>query len=903
MITTVGTVGSILLVGGVIALGPTMALLAPHPTRASLTTQRWLRRAAIAAHLLALLFAAAVLVPGTDASMHAGTGVNRSAAAAPATDQSVPAVGANERTDRRMEMESGSARRDVAPGGADEDRSNAEQAPGTGDAIPVQPASAGTHPPGGAGRALFGLVDPASATYLRFRARAERVARTAGMTAVLGTAVGGFLLAALALRQHRTERRLRSGATRRRIGRCTLYLSGAVRTPGSVGVLWPRIYVPAWVMQDPSRRRAVLAHECHHARRLDGLRLIGDVMLQAIFWWSPAAHLIATRGRVLREMAADADAARRTGTSSYRSVLVDVASAAGRQPPRWLAAFGTVFCLQMASGSVRNRLRRVLGSHERRSRRGAWAGVTAAALALSLTLGACAGIRPEASYTGLPLQRYSITEYEDDHVSATTRFYDADGTLWRTTITVYDGPAGTVLSTTYDATEKKIAEHEAEYARRLHRYPDNVRNAGNSVGPHISSGMRVVYPSPNNFTFAQEIGGQRHSAAYHYLGEDDLMQGFSHRRLTTTTEQIDDHGQTIRVRQTRIDGTPWGPVNEREYDGRTLVRNTLRSDDGALISVTEIERAENGAVTERRSSGPGGLVEITRYEYDDDRYRSYWYQAPDASHLAVPFPSERFPFISGSGSTKEDKWVSLHEDAASGFAVAIYREHAEIATEAEVRRFIRDLLIEFHHHLPTLEATYARHVAERGPVSGVAVQRHTVMRELWPAPGDDITGALQVLAGKLVYTTAMWNISNTLFAATPALSLSVPLRLELTDAGPRITIDGPGPVPAPIPAGFPVPPADLLEPGRPALSIGMRIHPSGVILDPYIRSWEGDEPTPEEERAIVDALWARPFAQAVRSGTGFDEPVVVVLTIRRDAEHAALWAPDPEVEAWLRTMM
>lgn len=921
MIQTLIAIGMILFIAGLLSIGPALLLLTPHPTRGTLTAQRHLRRAAFALHLLAIVAAAFLLAPPSETH---GTG-NQAATPESTTDgaaqtdfsDGAPAgetsgsAGGRSASDEVPRV----AQADVASSGGTRGLEIRQPAVDRAQTPAHAGSSASAVQTGGIDQTApalrFGLIDPGSITYLGWRSRAFGVARAAGLVAIIGAGAAALMVVMLWLVDRRRERMLQQGAVRRRVGRCTFIVSAGVRTPGSVGLLRPRIYLPVAVMDKATQRRAVVAHELHHARRLDAVRLAADILLQVLFWWSPAAHAIAARGRTLREMAADQTAARRTGERTYRWTLVDVAELAQRMRRQAAPALCAVLGTNMAAGEIESRLRRVLGTRGRRRRPAAWAAATAVALAVSLSVGACTSIGPEPTYQGLPLDDYWITEYEDDDVSHTTRFYNADGRLTSRTVTVWEGPDGIVVATTFDADGNQIRRQEMEYVRSLYRYPDAVQNPNNSIGPYIFSSSGSAIDSDVRSASSTNSEGFRshHTTHYTYPIQTESIRTFESRRLNVMIDETDDSGRTTRMGQQAIDGNPVGRINEYEYEGEALVKSTLRNADGTIVSITEIERGENGEVIERRSGDGAGLRSITRYHYEEDRVISYRYTAVDTDRAPVSFGSGRFPHISGPGSTGDDKWVSLYRDEASGFAVDIHADHLGIASDQELRHYVRDILIEFLHHRPTLISAYAYHVFERGAVSGRITRTYTNNRDITPILRNTSSGALAIVSDKLAYAVAEWSLSDALFQGKPLFRLTIPLELIVDERGATVMVDVPEPEPVYPRTDFTLLPDNLIVDDRAALSVGVRVQPDGTILDPYIRSWEGPEPTREEELAIVDALWGTQLEP-----TGFDEPVTVVISRRRwPPGHPApvgtwdnplgvvLWAPDPAVEAWLRT--
>ncbi|HET7046827.1 MAG TPA: M56 family metallopeptidase [Solirubrobacteraceae bacterium] len=76
------------------------------------------------------------------------------------------------------------------------------------------------------------------------------------------------------------------------------------------GLLWPRVYVTsgALAILDESALKAVLAHERHHARRRDPLRLATSRVLARAMFFLPALRELGRGQQTLAEMSADESA-------------------------------------------------------------------------------------------------------------------------------------------------------------------------------------------------------------------------------------------------------------------------------------------------------------------------------------------------------------------------------------------------------------------------------------------------------------------------------------------------------------------------------------------------------------------------------------------------------------------
>ena len=174
-----------------------------------------------------------------------------------------------------------------------------------------------------------------------------------------------------------------------------LYRSEAIGSPMTVGVLRPRVLLPAaadaW---SPERLRAVLVHELGHVRRRDPLVQLAAQLACALYWWNPLAWLAAARLRIEREHACD-DLVLGAGIrpSSYAADLLEVARALSATGAARISAVG------MADRSwTEARLHRILDPAVPRRPLGAGVRLTAwgAALAAAAML-ACTSTGPVRS--------------------------------------------------------------------------------------------------------------------------------------------------------------------------------------------------------------------------------------------------------------------------------------------------------------------------------------------------------------------------------------------------------------------------------------------------------------------------------------------------------------------------
>lgn len=139
--------------------------------------------------------------------------------------------------------------------------------------------------------------------------------------------------------------------------RIQLLRSETIGSPMTIGVLRPRVLLPAAADSWPSERLlAVLVHELGHVRRHDTLIQLAAQLGCALHWWNPLVWLAAARLRVEREHACD-DLVLGAGIrpSSYAADLLEVA----RSIPSNTHAHAGASCMVDLS-STEARLHRIL---------------------------------------------------------------------------------------------------------------------------------------------------------------------------------------------------------------------------------------------------------------------------------------------------------------------------------------------------------------------------------------------------------------------------------------------------------------------------------------------------------------------------------------------------------------
>lgn len=155
--------------------------------------------------------------------------------------------------------------------------------------------------------------------------------------------------------------------------------------PATVGLVRPRVVLPAWVLALPSsQRRYVVRHEEEHRRAHDALLLFVAALPLVLTPWNVALWWQLRRLRLAVEMDCDARVvAALGGAREYGTLLLRVAEAASRGPRLQPALLGS-------AGSLEARLRALVAPPAP----GAALRLAAAAFALVLVLGVLAFPHP-----------------------------------------------------------------------------------------------------------------------------------------------------------------------------------------------------------------------------------------------------------------------------------------------------------------------------------------------------------------------------------------------------------------------------------------------------------------------------------------------------------------------------
>lgn len=252
----------------------------------------------------------------------------------------------------------------------------------------------------------------------------------AGVAALSLIHLGGFRRVHRLSRQGRpVEERLQAlaGDLGRRLGirrAVALLESAAISVPATVGWLRPVVLVPLSTLAglSPGQLESILAHELAHVRRHDYLVNLLQTAVETLLFYHPAVWWVSAQVRRERENCCDDLAVAVCGDRlSYARALVELEGLRAAAPRLALAASG---------GSLSSRVRRLLGSPSRPSRR-PWA---AGLLALAL-LPAGAVVQTACSHTAA---RQALHGKE----SRETRTWDAErrGDKLRLTIKVRTAP-------------------------------------------------------------------------------------------------------------------------------------------------------------------------------------------------------------------------------------------------------------------------------------------------------------------------------------------------------------------------------------------------------------------------------------------------------------------------------
>jgi beta-lactamase regulating signal transducer with metallopeptidase domain len=203
--------------------------------------------------------------------------------------------------------------------------------------------------------------------------------------------------------------RMRRLAMRMRVREVPLRVSGRVDVPMLAGIRRPMVLLPRAVAEGltAAQADAVLAHELAHVRRRDALANLGQLVVEALFFFHPAVRWMSAQARREREHCCDAAAVALGGDAvGYARAL---AALEHLRPARRLALAAT-------DGELLDRVRRLVCP--RTEAAGPLRTANAAALAFAGVLCLAAGARAAAASTAAllpsPAPVRMIVRAEDD---------------------------------------------------------------------------------------------------------------------------------------------------------------------------------------------------------------------------------------------------------------------------------------------------------------------------------------------------------------------------------------------------------------------------------------------------------------------------------------------------------
>lgn len=195
----------------------------------------------------------------------------------------------------------------------------------------------------------------------------------------LTVAAALFLL--ILLRARRAAREALDGAVvvpeLCRRGVTVLRSPGAV-APAAIGIVRPRIVIPAGLDLAGDELEAILAHERAHIDRRDNLLALADALIGAALWFHPLVWMARRILARAREEACDEIVVARSGPDAYLAALAKVCSAAAA--PR----VAGVSCI--VSNTIRERINAIMNLPLRRSLPHRFVVAVAVALLAAVTL-------------------------------------------------------------------------------------------------------------------------------------------------------------------------------------------------------------------------------------------------------------------------------------------------------------------------------------------------------------------------------------------------------------------------------------------------------------------------------------------------------------------------------------
>lgn len=178
-------------------------------------------------------------------------------------------------------------------------------------------------------------------------------------------------------------RKLAFHAQKFKQGRISLYRGNRVSTAFSVGILFPKIFLPENLKQN--ELEAILGHEKNHLRLKHHFWHLFETFLSHLFWYNPFTHWLHKKGELLREFECDHQSAQSSDALKYSKILVASAEKMLNQNNWTVTAQYWI-----KPGTLKQRVEQVLAQHKRPLYRG---GIIFLALGAVLCFGVTWGLR------------------------------------------------------------------------------------------------------------------------------------------------------------------------------------------------------------------------------------------------------------------------------------------------------------------------------------------------------------------------------------------------------------------------------------------------------------------------------------------------------------------------------
>jgi hypothetical protein len=802
--------------------------------------------------------------------------------------------------------------------------------------------------------ALDTLLPPVTLRRLQsIRSGYHLVLRSAAPFAAIASALLLLVVLAGYGRLRLYERTLQANSRLRRLGRVRVYVSDRATVPFSCGIVVPRIYVRSdSFSRDTRQGRAVLTHELTHVRSGDLVWNAVELVLRVLLWFSPAVHLLARRGRVIREMRADRAAVDDRRRDLYVRTLLHYANLGAnhrlaapalalpmvpaRRAERRKSLIGRV---RLATSPLLRRVRRLVSHNPGRvpAARIA-AGVVVAVITTAMILG-CAVAPPVPDYLGMSLKRYDVIRT------------DSRGRI--TSATVYDGSTHEIRETvetepyvgggTWDRLLVSVRSADG-LLRRTYTMPDRSRLALRRRFLPISmqggTSADAYYDMPS---LVVHLFDDAYRPVRTYTVDYDLIDN-----TAPTTQPIALSGSRgIQLFSYRPDGTAGSIAVGRPWHGRPIlvvdldeaekpVRATLPGTAGSPDSEIAYEYDEQDRLVRATETAGGEVVStlVTDYRRDGSRVVA-WYGTPGflQEYSGLPNTGINHPYVLGPFSGNAYQMTVFVDGWASGVYFAAAPFGNDQLSEWDHRTLGRIVAEEVLHQLADLPELYADLDSSRltddpqaeplegsvrlalsfgGGASGVNV----IPMADTPLPAldsfvDDVA-AERINSSPLIRSVlSRPEVDETMYYLMLRFDFSTDAETgehlvgypNLMMFGTYGTFVSTGREMAYVSSLLRAAPDKLIQPGCGETAVVLGVLPDGTIVDPQIVWTDPHPPTPDHERSLIHELYGDTLMP-----TGQEAEVDLLLVLRRKADpivegpdmvEAVLVSEDPRLSGWL----